>query len=233
MTAERLSTLYRVQLAHDLTPPISRQTSELAWYYLLREATKQAGGTLETPDDETWIWSDLHLGDDTAIEHGNRPFENTEAMNGALLDAWRTCVDADHTIVNLGDVTRAMTPWRKSAGTLRALPGRKIVVLGNHDFTGRGGVPDLGEDELHVTMISPGEPTLLLTHLPMHKVPGGMVNVHGHSHRADENQSGPDVNVCVERTGYRPIRMSEIRERAKKLTRQATSVRHSASLESG
>ena len=82
-------------------------------------------------------------------------------------------------------------------------------------------------------MISPGEPTLLLTHLPMHKVPGGMVNVHGHSHRADENQSGPYVNVCVERTGYRPIRMSEIRERAKKLTRQATSVRHSASLESG
>ena len=53
-------------------------------------------------DDEAWIWSDLHLGDDTAIEHGNRPFENTEAMNASLLDGWRRCLDADHTIVNLG-----------------------------------------------------------------------------------------------------------------------------------
>ena len=233
MTAEGLNTQYRLQLANDLTPPISRQTSELTWYHLLREATKRAGGTLKTPDDETWIGSDLHLGDDTAIEHGDRPFENTEAMNAALLEAWRTCVDPNHTIVNLGDVTRAMTPWRKKAGTLRALPGRKIVVLGNHDFTGRGGVPDLGEDELYVTVISPGRPTLLPTHLPLHEVPGGMVNVHGHSHQADENQSGPYMNVCVERTGYRRIQMSEIRERARKLTRPATSPRPSASLQSG
>ena len=188
---------------------------------------------MKTPDDETWIWSDLHLGDDTAIEHGDRPFENMEAMNAALLEAWRTCVDPSHTIVNLGDVTRAMTPWRKKAGTLRGLPGRKIVVLGNHDFTGRGGVPNLGEDELYVTVISPGKPTLLLTHLPLAEVPGGMVNVHGHSHREDDNQSGPYGNVCVERTGYRPIRMSEIRERARKLTSPATSPRRSASLQSG
>ena len=177
--------------------------------------------------------ADAGLGDDTAIEHGDRPFENMEAMNAALLEAWRTCVDPNDTIVNLGDVTRAMTPWRKKAGTLRALPGRKIVVLGNHDFTGKGDVADLGEDELYVTVISPGKPILLLTHLPLHEVPEGMVNVHGHSHRADENQSGPYVNVCVERTGYRPIRMSEIRERARKLTRPATSPRRSAPLQSG
>ena len=233
MTAEGLNTLYRLQLANDLTPPISRETNELAWYYLLREATKRAGGTLETCDDETWIWSDLHLGDDTVIEHGNRPFEKMEAMNAALVEAWRTTVAPSDTIVNLGDVTRAMTPWRKKAGTLRGLPGRKIVVLGNHDFTGKGGVPDLGEDELYVTMISPGKPTLLLTHLPLHEVPGGMVNVHGHSHRAEEKQSGPYVNVCVERTEYRPIQMSELRKRARKLTRPATSPGRSTSLQSG
>ena len=97
----------------------------------------------------------------------------------------------------------------------------------------RGDVADLGEDELHVTVISPGKPTLLLTHLPLHEVPEGMVNVHGHSHRADENQSGPYVNVRVERTGYRPIRMSKIRERARKLRRPARSPRRSASLQSG
>ena len=102
MTAEGLSTQYRRQLANELTPPITRQTSELAWYYLLREATKRAGGILKTPDDETWIWSDLHLGDETAIEHGGRPFEDTETMTAALLEAWRTCVDPNHTIVNLG-----------------------------------------------------------------------------------------------------------------------------------
>ena len=97
----------------------------------------------------------------------------------------------------------------------------------------KGGVPDLGEDDLYVTAISPGKPTLLLTHLPLHEVPRGMVNVHGHSHRANGNWSGPYLNVCVERTGYRPIRMSEVRKRAKKLARPATSPRRSASLQSG
>ena len=64
-------------------------------------------------------------------------------------------------------------------------------MLGNHDFTGKGGVPDLGEDELHVTVISPGKPTLRLTHLSLHEVPEGMVNVHGDSYRADKASQVP------------------------------------------
>ena len=219
MTAEDLNTQYRLQLADALTPPIDRQTAQLAWSYLLREATRRVGGTLKTRDDRTWIWSDLHLGDDTAIEHGDRPFESTEHMNAALLDAWRTSVEADHTIVNLGDVTGAGTPWRRNANALRELPGRKIVVLGNHDFTGIGSVPNRGEDELYVTLLSPGDPMLLLTHLPLRNVPAGTVNVHGHLHHGKRKNAGPYINVCVEQTGYRPIRLTEIRERARKLIR--------------
>ena len=83
MTAEGLNTQYRLQLANDLTPPISRQTSELTWYHLLREATKRAGGTLKTPDDETWIWSDLDLGGPASgRRHGHRTRGPTVRKHG-------------------------------------------------------------------------------------------------------------------------------------------------------
>ena len=56
-------------------------------------------------------------------------------------------------------------------------------------------------------------PPLVLTHLPLRKVPAGAVNVHGHLHRA----GGPTdrhVNVSVEHTDYAPVGLTYVLELA-------------------
>ena len=50
---------------------------------------------------------------------------------------------------------------------------------------------------------------LILTHMPLSRVPADTVNLHGHIHAAP----GPTRhhrNLSVERTGYQPVRLSEV-----------------------
>ncbi len=86
------------------------------------------------------------------------------------------------------------------------LPGRKVVVLGNHDFTRfRWRERPLGADLILMTLIIRSDPPLLVTHVPLVVVPDGCVNVHGHHHDFRPLETGPWINVSVEQTGYRPL----------------------------
>ena len=86
------------------------------------------------------------------------------------------------------------------------LPGRKIVVLGNHDFTRfRWRERALGADVSVMTLVIHTDPPLLVTHVPLVVVPDGCVNVHGHHHDFRPLETGPWINVSVEQTGYRPL----------------------------
>ena len=89
---------------------------------------------IEADPERTWVWSDLHLGDDSVVITGQRPYRSTAAMTRALLAAWRASVKDQDTIICLGDVAQAdfWTDPRHS-GDLQACPGRRILVMGNHD----------------------------------------------------------------------------------------------------
>ena len=54
--------------------------------------------------ERTWIWSDLHLSDRSVLLGWDRPFRSVEEMNRHLLRNWRRRVDADDTVICLGDV---------------------------------------------------------------------------------------------------------------------------------
>ena len=90
---------------------------------------------LEVNPEQTWVWSDLHLGDNSVVFTGQRPYGSTTAMNRALLAAWRATVRHDDTIICLGDVAHPDF-WsdRLHSGDLRACPGRRILIMGNHDI---------------------------------------------------------------------------------------------------
>ena len=84
--------------------------------------------------EKTWIWSDLHLGDRGALEVFGRPFEQVDQMNGHLIGEWCRRVREDETIICLGDVAdREAWRDRRLRAHVRSCPGRKILVLGNHD----------------------------------------------------------------------------------------------------
>ncbi len=176
-----------------------------------------AGRTLDPARAEsTWIWSDLHLDHEGIIGHGHRPHGSAAAMTRELCAAWRQRVGTDETIVCLGDVTVGHTKATTSA-RLATLPGYKILVPGNHDFLpGQEWPKHYRFDETAPTLVCEAEPTLLLTHEPLDTVPAGCWNVHGHIHGPGPERSERHVNVCVERTGYEPVRLSDLMARIRR-----------------
>lgn len=74
---------------------------------------------------------DWHYGHANIIDIDDRPFENVESMNQALVRNWQDAVTDKDLVYVLGDMF--WSPEEKAADVLQALPGRKILVKGNHD----------------------------------------------------------------------------------------------------
>ena len=72
------------------------------------------------------------------------------------------------------------------------------VVQSNHDVDPVNQVRPLEVDRTAVTLAAPGDPPLLLTHVPLLQVPAGWVNVHGHVHQKESPNRNRHLNVSVE-----------------------------------
>ena len=169
--------------------------------------------TIASPIWRTWIWSDLHLGDRGPLEAFDRPFADVPAMNRHLLARWRQRVQPGDTIICLGDVGHP-DAWRdrRLVLDLRACPGERILILGNHDTDLRA-LAEAGFATQHRQALYEAEPTLALSHEPLAAVPVGAVNVHGHLHDGTE-PTHRHVNVAVERWNYEPVPMATVAARA-------------------
>ena len=211
MDTYELDALYHQHLMTAIRPPVAGHV--IAWQARAQLIWMEtaAGRTLDPARAEsTWIWSDLHLDHAGIIGHGRRPHADAATMTRELCAAWRQRVGADETIVCLGDVTVGHTKASTNA-RLATLPGYKILVPGNHDFLpGQEWPKHYRFDETAPTLVCEAEPTLLLTHEPLDRVPAGCWNVHGHIHGPGPEVSERHVNVCVERTGYEPVRLSDL-----------------------
>ena len=156
--------------------------------------------------------ADLHFGHTNILKHQpNRPFaseSDTRLHDEWLMDLWKSSVDKKDMLYILGDLT-----FLKSDEALRLLeklPGRKYMILGNHD----GSIKSYSnyfmrfEQMLDVTIkptLCPELPVdvmLTMCHYPMvtwnHK-PYGSIMLHGHCHgKLDEyNAASPDLRFDV------------------------------------
>ena len=169
-----------------------------------------------------WFISDTHFDHENilkfAYDDGSliRPgFASVKHMNEYMVDMWNECVKPGDKIYHLGDVTfKYGEAWRLIAERLN---GRKRLLLGNHDQL-KGTNLDRYFEKVELWRVF-GAEGFICSHVPMHisnfrhKV---VLNVHGHIHQNDS----PDqnyFNVCVEKTGYRPVHMDTILERVKSL----------------
>ena len=159
--------------------------------------------------ERTWIWSDLHLSDRGALEAFDRPFADPRAMNRHLLARWRELVWPGDTIICLGDVAHPAA-WRdrELMAELRACPGERVLIVGNHD-TDLVALAEAGFTTRHRVALYDAEPALALSHEPLRAVPVGAVNVHGHLHEGTE-PTRRHVNLAVERCGYEPLPMTAV-----------------------
>ena len=160
---------------------------------------------------DPWLWSDQHLGHANILRYASRPFPSVKEMDQAFFDNWSTYVGDDDLVLFLGDVAMGSEINEGLFARLRALPGRKLLVPGNHDVKPRGGHLRMhGFDQVYSLAVANGDPQLIFTHVPLIDVPEGFVNIHGHTHNRPPTDT-PHINVAVEQIDYRPVRLSRLR----------------------
>ena len=166
----------------------------------------------------TWVWSDLHLRHANIIKHCKRPFANARDMDRTMMTAWKSVVGTDDTVLNGGDVALAGSLGESGRARIREAPGRKILVVGNHDFNRKTGLLDAAGHGIATGILSiDTDPPMVLTHVPMSVLPSGWVNLHGHVHNNEPLRDTPHINVCVEHTDYRPLPLESLLTLGKRL----------------
>lgn len=164
---------------------------------------------------DTWIISDTHFGHANIIKYCNRPYNH----NTLMLDAWRSIVKPDEYVLHLGDVTIWHTRHAYWAEQVKHLPGKKFLILGNHDeqwsvrqWRNIGGFT---VTDPFVWTPDNWQARILFSHEP--GMPSGKweYNIHGHTHNhkpfgAYERLQSTYYNVSIEGMDYKPVRVGEI-----------------------
>jgi calcineurin-like phosphoesterase family protein len=156
--------------------------------------------------------SDLHLGHRTIMRHTRDvegAFRGDPDASVAEHDEWvmeqLLSVRADkHTLWwILGDVAMEVAQLE----LLRALPGRKRLMLGNHDLF-QTPVYLKHFESVHGTIKKYG---MWLSHVPVHEVElRGIPNVHGHCHHDSLKHDSRYLNVAIEWVQH-PLSLEQVR----------------------
>ena len=192
---DRLHALYVDELEKVLVPPVHALVNERQGQALIRLARAAGPDMYKEPDEQTWIWSDLHLGHELSLGVFSRPFESVRDADKAMMDAWYDLVGSNETIVCLGDVSVDASVDADHQRWWREAPGTKWLVLGNHEADPVNQVRSIEADRTAVTLVAPGDPPLLLTHVPLLQVPVGW----GERARARAREGVPDQEPARER----------------------------------
>lgn len=169
----------------------------------------------------TWLISDTHFGHervyttftDRYTGKNLRPWAvDADEGDEYMRDMWSQMIGKDDRVYHLGDVAIP----RRGLKCLQGLPGRKILLRGNHDIFKMKDYAEHFEDLRGTHKLA----EFIVSHYPIHSdsIPEWCpVNIHGHTH-SDHVWLEPGVtkderflNVCVEQTLGLPIDFEELR----------------------
>jgi len=153
---------------------------------------------------QVFLISDLHMNHRNVIKFEDNyrakvlGVETIEQHDEKICDLWTDTVHKRDLVINLGDTGKL--------DLLKKLPGRKKILLGNHDKLHAKEYLEVFED-----IIGPIKyKSFWLSHFPIHRDEFfGKKVLHGHSHSkgiANENY----INLSIEMTGGYPISFQDI-----------------------
>lgn len=163
--------------------------------------------------------SDIHFGHRNIIRLDERPFENEEEMDRAIIDKWNQKVSPEDHIYIVGDIAfRNTIPVQDY---LKQLKGHKHLILGNHD----GDIPNnqealsLLESVDDLLEINEGDRKICLCHYPLADWNGrckGSWLIYGHIHAMKEapyeymktQERALNAAVCINQ--YEPVTFDEL-----------------------
>ena len=157
---------------------------------------------------KVFITSDTHFGHKNIIKYCNRPFEDTEAMDKALIKNWNEMVSNNDLVIHLGDV--ALCSKERFRQILSQLNGRKMLIRGNHDNWTDEFYREAGFEYVSRYPIVWNE-FYILSHAPLQlSETTPYFNYYGHVHNDEKYiDTATSKCVCVERHGYRPLFLFE------------------------
>ena len=174
---------------------------------------------------EIFLTSDTHYCHENILKfsdgEGNRfrgdLFSSVEEMNECMLDGWNDTIRESDTVYHLGDF--ALGNYQKNHKFIkqfRSLPGKKYLIVGNHDDISWCVKSELFKDITADKRIR--NLNFILTHFPIdssglisYRTGEALINIHGHIH---QNYSPTEQHrcVCVEWTDYKPISVHKVLE---------------------
>lgn len=164
----------------------------------------------------TWVTTDWHIGHDMMRSKCGRPAD----FSDRIIRHHREMIRDRDTTINLGDllfygdaIETVHDAIHRDSPT--RIPGRHVLVLGNHDIKRKSFYYKLGFDFVCEALVLDG---VLFTHHPA-RPPLGMLNVHGHWHLPRKEwpakyDPGRQFLVSMEESKYRPVNAAKLVGRA-------------------
>ena len=157
---------------------------------------------------KVFVIADTHFGHENIIKYCNRPFSTIGEMDQKLIDNWNQTVSNKDTVLVLGDFGLGNKEY--VSNIVKALNGKKILIMGNHDNWSEQTYRDMG---FHTVSRFPilYDNFYLLSHAPLvlsETTP--YANIYGHVHNDCRYVDTANTRcVSVERIGYRPTLLYE------------------------
>ena len=142
--------------------------------------------------------SDTHFGHSNIIKHCNRPFDTADIMDRTIIRNWNSVVTDRDTVYLLGDIVFSKGA-KEPAEYLSKLKGKKIAVVGNHDYDISRNREKYLENKLledicnylEIKEIVDGASRkVVMSHYPIVEWNGffrGSIQLYGHIHNSIEN----------------------------------------------
>ena len=140
-----------------------------------------------------YVTSDLHFGHKNIIKYENRPYNNIEYMDNAIIELWNNTVKDEDLVYILGDFS-----WYKGKETnqiLTKLKGNKVLIIGNHDknfLDTKEFNRDLLQEICYYKELKMNKTKIVMCHYPIIDWNGknnGSIHLYGHVHSMINNDT--------------------------------------------
>lgn len=186
----------------------------------------EKGGLMRTEGIKkpvVFFTSDTHFGHENVIKYSNRPFNNKDEMDRAMIENWNSRVGPNDLVYHLGDVF--FHKEDRALSIIKQLNGQKFLVYGNHDKTIKRSEALKSQfvQTCDYHEISIEGQDIVLCHYPMltwNKSSHGSWHLHGHCHH---NLKYPfkmkilDVGVDGPEYNYSPLSFNDVSKRLKSI----------------
>ncbi|WP_028058353.1 metallophosphoesterase [Candidatus Solirubrobacter pratensis] len=158
-----------------------------------------------------YVLSDTHFYHERILEFCGRPYDH-EVM---MVKRWQRTIDDSDTILHLGDLFFGGQEGydRFKEELTPNLPGKKFIILGNHDKK-KWDYEALGFTVLKPFSMPYRGYTVSFSHYPLFVHDHKEIHVHGHIHNhpyaRGERSRARNINVSVEVLDYRPHRVTRL-----------------------